>query len=255
MPECNNSSPGDSTPKRRLGILGGMGPTATILMMSRIIERTAARDDRDHIPMLVDCNTQVPSRIDAIVHGGGSDPEAILVSMARGLEAGGAEGLAMPCNTAHLYMDSIAGAVKIPFLDMVTLTAERLGDATRPGARIGVLASPAVVQTGLYDRALWRLGLETVYPPDGNDMLRVIQAVKAGTWDAPERAAMQATSEALIASEVTAIAVACTELSVLAAGLSVGAPVVDALDVLVDASIDFAVSPGISRQQSEALLA
>ena len=88
-------------PKRRIGILGGMGPEATVLLMSRIIARTPAADDRDHVPLFVDNNTQVPSRIAALIEGTGEDPGPVLADMARRLEANGAEALAMPCNTAH----------------------------------------------------------------------------------------------------------------------------------------------------------
>lgn len=233
----------DARRKRRLGILGGMGPEATVLMMSRIVQRTAASDDCDHIPMLVDCNTQVPSRIDAIVKGVGPDPGAVLVSMAQRLEAAGVDGLVMPCNTAHLYADQIAGAVAIPFLDMVMLSAEKLAANAGVGGRVGVLASPAVVQTGLYDRALRRCGLAAVYPPDGDAMLPAIRAVKAGSAGAHEHAAVQSASEALMAAGAGVIAVACTELSVLRSAIIADVPVVDALDVLVDAAIGFATQP------------
>lgn len=252
---------GDVTPrvgagmKRRVGILGGMGPEATVLMMSRVLAGTDACSDQEHIPMLVDCNTGVPSRIDAIVHRRAVDPGAVLASMARGLEAGGAEALAMPCNTAHLYADEIVSAVEIPLLNMVSLTARRLAVAVEPGARVGLLASPAVVQTGLYERALRRYGIEAVYPPEESAVLSAILAVKAGASGARERAALQSESEALIGAGVSVIAIACTELSTLTDLLSVGVPVVDALDVLVDAVIAYASSPGAGYQPDEALFA
>ena len=48
-----------------VGIIGGMGPEATVDLMARIIKVTPAVDDGDHIRMIVDNNPKVPSRIKA----------------------------------------------------------------------------------------------------------------------------------------------------------------------------------------------
>jgi hypothetical protein len=106
---------------RRVGILGGMGPEATVLLMSRLIEATPAADDSDHVPLIVDQNPQVPSRIARLLEGRGADPAPVLADMARRLEATGAEALAMPCNTAHYYAPAIRAAVGIPLIDMIGL--------------------------------------------------------------------------------------------------------------------------------------
>ncbi len=86
---------------RTVGILGGMGPEATVLLMQKVIAAVPARDDSDHVPLIVDQNSQVPSRIRRLIEGVGEDPAPVLAAMARRLEAAGAEALAMPCNTAH----------------------------------------------------------------------------------------------------------------------------------------------------------
>jgi aspartate racemase len=134
--------------------------------MSRIIASTRAQDDADHVPMFVDNNPQVPSRIKALIEGTGEDPAPVLVKMARGLEAQGAEALAMPCNTAHHYANQIRGAVTIPFIDMVGLSRAKIVSQTPPGARIGMLASPAVRIVGIFDKALegsGRIPLDQAY--------------------------------------------------------------------------------------------
>ena len=88
---------------RTVGILGGMGPEATILLMQRVLAAVPAQDDGDHIPLIVHQNPQVPSRIRRLIEGAGEDPAPVLIRMARDLQAAGAEALAMPCNTAHAY--------------------------------------------------------------------------------------------------------------------------------------------------------
>ncbi len=108
---------------RRVGILGGMGPEATILLMQKVLATVASADDAGHVPLIVDQNPQVPSRIRHLIEGTGEDPGPVLADMARRLVAGGAQALAMPCNTAHHYAAAIRAAVDVPFLDMVELSA------------------------------------------------------------------------------------------------------------------------------------
>ncbi|MFW6037888.1 MAG: aspartate/glutamate racemase family protein, partial [Desulfonatronovibrio sp.] len=106
------------------GILGGMGPEATVDLMNRVIKATPAKDDEDHIRMVVDNNPKVPSRIKALIQGDGSSPGPCLREMARKLESWGVDFLAMPCNTAHFYHQEIQEAVSIPVLDMISLAVE-----------------------------------------------------------------------------------------------------------------------------------
>ena len=119
---------------RRIGILGGMGPQATLLLMQKLIDAVPAADDADHIPLLVDQNPQVPSRIRRLIEGTGEDPAPVLADMARRLVAAGAEALAMPCNTAHHYVPAIRNAVTIPLIDMVALSVAHAVRLAGPGA-------------------------------------------------------------------------------------------------------------------------
>ena len=99
------------TPKL-IGILGGMGPEATILLQKKLMSALPdATGDEDHIPLIIDMNPQVPSRIAHLINGTGEDPSFVLASMARRLEGAGATALAMPCNTAHHYASVIQNAV------------------------------------------------------------------------------------------------------------------------------------------------
>ena len=167
---------------RTVGVMGGMGPDATIHFMQRVLDGVRADDDSDHIPLLVDNNTQVPSRIKKLIEGTGADPAPVLVRMAKRLEAAGAEALVMPCNTAHHYTSLIREAVSIPFISMVEETCAVLA-ARYPGSRVGVLASPAVAITKVYDEPLARHGLDVVAPRDQEALLLAIRALKRSPRD------------------------------------------------------------------------
>lgn len=226
---------------RRVGVLGGMGPEATVLLLQRVIARTRAADDADHVPMLVDQNTQVPSRIRALIEGTGEDPGPVLAGMARRLEAMGAEALAMPCNTAHNYAGVICAAVTIPFLDMIERTADSLAaDGVR---RIGLLASPAVRMTGVFERALQPRSIAILYPGEEAPMLAAIRAVKAGRDLELARATLREAGDALLAAGGERLVVGCSEFSLIADALRPEARVLDSLDVLADAVVSFATQP------------
>ncbi len=215
-----------------IGIIGGMGPEATIDLMRRVLALTPARDDGDHIHMIVDNNPKIPSRIARLIDGTGIDPAPELCRMAKGLEVTGATCLAIPCNTAHAYASEIAESVAIPLLDMVELTAECLSRMCPPGRRIGMLASTAVRMLGLYDKALAPFGLSLTWPAHQSDLMQVIKAVKGGDTSPATAETFTQIAGALMADGASVLLIACTELSILAPSLDATVPHLDALDVL-----------------------
>lgn len=212
-----------------VGILGGMGPEATIELMGRVLRGTEASGDQDHIPLLVYNNPQVPSRVEAFM-GTGPSPVPTLVSMARSLIAAGATLLAMPCNTAHLALEEIRSQLPVPILDMTGLVAARVVGAKR----VGVLGTLATMRLRLYDRSL--TGIDVVYPsPHGQRATAaVIDEVKArGSW-VVDPGPLDAAMADLVASGAERLVLGCTELSLLASRLACPVPVVDPLQLLAD---------------------
>jgi aspartate racemase len=230
---------------RTVGILGGMGPEATVDLMRRVIAATPAADDADHIPMLVDNNPQVPSRVAALIAGTGPSPAPVLMDMALRLEAAGARFLAMPCNTAHHYHREVAAAVRIPFLDMVALAAQRAAAAVGHGGKVGLLASSALEKISLYEAPMAALGLQLIYPqpPRQAALMDLIGAVKAGKADAARRGAFSAAAQDVAYAGAELLLIACTELSVIAADLHSDLPAIDASQVLAEAVVATALSP------------
>lgn len=237
-----------------VGVLGGMGPEATVELMRRVIKATPARDDADHIHMIVDNNPKVPSRIKALIDGTGEDPGPTLVAMARGLEAAGADFLVIPCNTAHHYLPAVRAAVAIPVLDMIGLTIDRLMTGAFEVRTVGLLASPAVRRTALFDSRCRSAGLSVVYPEGEDDaaVLSVIRAVKAGSVADDLGRRYAAAVDRVVARGAGVLVIACTELSALEDGLgSPGRPpVIDTLDVLVDAIVARCLS-GLEESSTE----
>ncbi len=221
---------------RPVGILGGMGPEATILLMQKVLAAVPATDDAGHVPLIVHQNPQVPSRIAHLIEGKGASPAPVLAGMARDLEAAGAAALAMPCNTAHAYLPAIRAATALPVLDMVAASAARLAART-PGARVGMLASPATRRARVFDSAFAAAGLVPVWAEDEAALLALIRTVKAGGRPG---AGLAREAAALAGQGAEALCIACTELSLLADALPAGLPVLDTLDALTAQIVAFA---------------
>lgn len=228
---------------RPVGILGGMGPEATILMMQKCLALVAAEakgplDDADHIPLIVHQNPQVPSRIAHLIEGRGPDPAPVLAQMARDLQQAGARALAMPCNTAHHYAVAIRAASDLPFLDMIAATADHL--AATGAMRPGMLASPATRMAGVFDAAFAAHGITPVWLLDEGPVLALIRAVKAGAVLGTLRPQMAMLAQRALDQGADHLLVACTELSLLTDAVPQGIGWTDSLDCLTAKIVAFA---------------
>lgn len=221
-----------------VGILGGMGPEATVELMRRIVARTPAAGDSDHIRCIVDQNGKVPNRTIAI-NAGDKTAGEVLADMAKRLTAYGADMLCMPCNTAHYFLPHIREASSLPFVDMLECTARRVRQNFPDATRAAVLCTVGTRQTGLYEKRLAKEGITAVYPPAMQQelLMKVITAVKAGDSGDSVRADFQQVMDYMgsdAGGNVPVMIAACTELSVICPPQSTHPHVVDALDALVD---------------------
>lgn len=218
-----------------VGVLGGMGPEATVELMRRVIAATPAVDDADHIHMIVDNNPKVPSRIKALIDGNGENPGPVLAAMAKRLERAGASFLVIPCNTAHHYWRYVAEAVEIPVWDLVDIILKEITAVVgAPTKKIGMLASPALRRIELYESRCARYGVSIVYPEQDEVLLEVIQAIKANRYNAREANILNDAAQQLRNAGVNAIVLGCTEFSLVAAQLEIGIPIFDTLQVLAE---------------------
>lgn len=221
--------------RRVVGVLGGMGPEATILLQQRVLATVAAKDDADHLPLLIDMNPQVPSRIAHLIEGGGVDPGPTLAAMATRLEKAGATALAMPCNTAHHYAKYIKSAVSIPFLNMVEQAVSQAASTLKPGGRVGILASPAVRMADVFGPFLAQKGLSELWPLNGEEMLDAIRSIKANGPTADAQLILSRAADELAGQGADIVFVACSEFSLLSQNITTSVPLIDTVDVLAGA--------------------
>ena len=95
-------------PKEKiLGILGGMGPYATLDFIKHIYDNTSDISvDSDHIRVVTDINVKLPSRTRAILFNEQSPVDG-MVSSIKKLSELGASVIAVPCNSAHYFYNSV----------------------------------------------------------------------------------------------------------------------------------------------------
>ena len=196
---------------KTIGIVGGMGPAATCDLMHKIIRLSPVERDQDHARILVDCNSQVPDRTEAILHGGES-PVPVLIGMARRLEDMGAQVLLIPCNTSHYFYDEICAPLHTPVLHMLRETARSL---QRRGVKtVGLLATDGTIQTGIYETILSQYGIRGL-TPEGEDQAAVMSVIydgiKAGR-ESMDTTAFCRCVERLSARGAELMVLGCTEL-------------------------------------------
>jgi aspartate racemase len=213
-----------------LGVLGGMGPAATVAFLARVQALTPAQGDADHIRVVMDLNPQVPDR-----NTQPGEAEAELATMARRLKAAGAEVLAMPCNTAHAQKAGIEAA-GLPFIDMIAATVAAVkGQDAR---RVGILATPG--GEALYRAALEAEGMKTVLleVPDREAFMACVYAVKRGDTGSTNRAEMARLAGALTLAGADAVIAGCTEVPLLLDAAEVSVALVDSAEVLAGACVE-----------------
>ena len=229
---------------KTVGILGGMGPAATVELMRRVIDLTPASDDAGHIRMLVDNNPAVPSRIGAILQNSGQDPGPILAEMAHSLELLGADFLAMPCNTAHYYLPVIREAVTVPILNMVELATLHILERHTDVKQVGLLASSSLRNIRLYEPYFDGNGVRRSYPRPGcqRNLMNLILQIKAGSRPFSHAQELVAAAANLASQDTNCLLVSCTELSSVTHLLKTNLPVYDSLDVLAGTILREAMS-------------
>jgi len=226
---------------KTIGVLGGMGPWATLDFFEKILRLTPAKTDQEHLRVIIDNNPKIPDRSPAIV-GMGEDPTPALVAGARTLQQAGADVIVIPCNTAHYFYERVQNAVSIPVLHIMEEVAATAREEVPTARVLGILATAAAVSSGLYARACARRGIEVVNPdPSGQQVVnRAIYAVKGGQMGPEITAGLKKIADGLVGRGAQALVLGCTELPFVLKPQDVHVPLLDSNQILARAAVRFA---------------
>ncbi len=165
---------GQVNPVFKLGIVGGVGPAATVDFMGKIVKNTTAAKDQDHIKMVVEQNPQIPDRTANLLRDE-ADPTVALYATCKRLELEGANAIAIPCNTAHAYVERIQPHLSVPIVNMLTETVRHIVDKYGRGTKVGLLATSGTVESRVYHEAA--AGLLDLITPTSEFQTKVMDAI------------------------------------------------------------------------------
>lgn len=197
-----------------LGILGGLGPMATVYFYEMLTAHTQAASDRDHIDMIISSHATTPDRTAYILGHSDQNPLPVMIEDAKRLVAYGATLLTLPCNTAHFFYDALRAAVSVPILNIIE---ETVGTAARMGIRrVGILATEGTIISGAYHKVCQLHGITAVSPsPENQAKLNslIYDTIKSGIRPRPEELERVATP--LRREGCERMILGCTELSLI----------------------------------------
>jgi len=203
----------------KLGVLGGVGPAATVDFLQKVVRLTPAHRDQDHLKVLVEQNPQIPDRTEHLI-GHGPDPTLALYATCRKLQAGEADLIAIPCNTAHAFIDLIQPHLDIPILNMLTVTVSHVRESWPKLQTVGLLATTGTLSTGIYHRALEKQELRPTVPQPASqahlmDAIYGPRGIKAGFTSGRCVEDIHWVIEELVQQGVEVIILGCTELPLI----------------------------------------
>ena len=226
-----------------LGVLGGLGPQATVYFTDMIIRYTDADTDQEHIPMIVFNDSRIPDRTAYILDHEEKNPVPLMIEDSKKLEQAGAGMIVIPCNTAHFFYEEIEKNVSVPVVNIIDETVRWCMELRDDVKRIGLLATEGTYESGAYKKYTDSYGLELI-TPDKKDvaglMTIIYDQVKAG-----EKVDIRLLNHIISnmkrrGSDV--VVLGCTELSVINMDLGLtklDGEIVDSLEVLVKRTIEY----------------
>ena len=213
-----------------LGVLGGMGPAATLEFLTRVQAYTPTQKEQDHIRVIADINPKTPDR-----NVPGSNPGLVLAEMAGALQGAGAQVLAMPCNTAHANADVIQRASGLPLIDMIGLGAEA---AKRSGAmRAGVLGTKGALKLYREYLAARAMGMVSLPPEQQDAFMVTLYRIKAGDLGDDVKREMRGYAESLRVLGAEVLIAGCTEVPLVLSNGDTKLDLVDPGDLLAHRAV------------------
>ncbi len=218
--------------KDLIGIIGGMGPMASVLLQKIMIDLTPAARDQDHLPVICFSNPQIPDRTISLAKNNGMTFVAAVRDTARVLVQAGATVLVLPCNTAHSRLEEIQQEISVPIVNMVSVTVFGIIKKYPAVRTVGLLATDGTLHERVYERAASACNLSTIIPNkrEQKQIMRIIYSIKARGVTPICIRDLKRVINGLIKRGAEAIILGCTELSLAYNELPMDQiPIVDSL--------------------------
>lgn len=238
---------------RTIGILGGMGPAATVDLMQKIIDATPASRDQEHVPMIVWNIPQIPDR-NTFIAGGSISPSPAMCAGARALADAGADAIVIACNTAHHWADEVAAAANRPLIHIADAALAQLQNAKINNPML--LATNGTHALRIYDKraAAFGVTLQKLDDLQQAKLTAVIAQVKAGQLEAARDSLLLILARSS-AQEATTFILGCTELPLIVRGMPFEAKSIDATAALAAEIVRFSTGAAVELKHSNIKIA
>lgn len=226
----------EEKPTPLLGVLGGLGPMATVYFYELVTAHTKALKDQDHLNMIISSHATTPDRTAFILGKSKDDPFEVMEDQAERLVEYGATLIAIPCNTAHYFYTRLNQALNVPILNMVGDTVNKV--ASLGFNKVGILATDGTIETGTYQRVCEQQGVDCAVPDKDaqKDVMHVIYSnIKKG--EPPEMPVFERAVANLQQAGCDAFILGCTELSLVKKQVGLATNYVDSMEVLAEHAI------------------
>ena len=217
----------------KLGVIGGMGPLATVSFYERVVLNTLAKCDNEHIDMVVLSHASMPDRTKCIIENKGGEFLEVIKKDFKILENIGVEAVAIPCNTSHYFFDEFK---KFTSLRIINMIEETILEVKKRGIeKVAVFGTLGTLNSKVYEKYANQHGLlvKEVSPEDKQAVMDIIYDIKE-TNCLDGRRFVDILSR--YCDDETVGIIACTELSLLDIPEDINT--IDALNVLVKRSIE-----------------
>ncbi len=225
--------------EKTLGILGGIGPLATVYFMDMIVQMTDADKDQDHISMVVLNHAAIPDRTEYILDNTKPNPLPVMIEDAKRLQSAGADFIVMPCNTAHFFYDRIQQNIDIPMINIIEETVKYSIENCPNLKKLGILATKGTIAAGAYQNMCDKYGIDRAVPSDEDSRLLmdiIYNQVKAGKQ--VDTDAFMSITDNMKKSGCDGIILGCTELSIINKDFNLNRDdFIDSMSVLAEKSI------------------
>lgn len=224
------------------GVIGGLGPMATIYYLEQITNMTDAKTDQEHLKILLQSIPDTPDRTEYILGKNTTSPLPAFIKAGRELASLGAGFLTIPCVTAHYFYKPLCEALPIPVLSLCTDAAKEI--AAKKIKKVGILATGGTIRGRILEQEFETYGIESIYPEPGMQQLVmniIYENLKKGTF--PDEETVHRISHSLLEKGAEKIILGCTELSLLKKEFQLTAPYVDLLEILAQKTVLFSGAP------------
>ncbi len=227
--------------EKTIGILGGMGPEATLDCYAKIIKSTPAKTDQQHLRVIIDANPKIPDRTAAII-GEGESPLPVLVAGCRALQSAGADFIIIPCVSAHFFLEDIRQQIKLPILSIFDAVTQTITGEHPDIKTVGLMGTTGTISAGLFQKRLAAAKIKTLVPDD-RQQSKVMAAIYGIKNSQPTRSRRQmtsdllATAENLISNGAQGIIAGCTEIPLALKQKHLPVPYFDALTILACSAV------------------